>query len=278
MIDLSQGGDDMVFARVNEHTIRCALNENEVIQMGYDIKELFQNQEQANKFMKEIIARASEAGYPITDEYQEIQSMFLPNHQIILNITEVKPESQIDQFLQNFLNISDVVETIGRERLEQIMDMTGEEKTQAFEQCMEDMKKIGEASMEEGETSLDFEDMMSPSIQEKSEKTKEELQDSSQDQEDDLKKLILWFQTLEEAERFSQDSPLVVPAILYKVHQKYCMVVNVEGIDANQVTGFVFQALEYTTKVEEDKNFSACLQEHAEIIVKEDAIQILKNL
>lgn len=44
----------MMFFRVNDHMVSCAIEENEIKQMGYQLADLYKNRELVGQFMREV--------------------------------------------------------------------------------------------------------------------------------------------------------------------------------------------------------------------------------
>jgi len=257
-------GDDMTFNRIDEHTVRCILNEKEISQMGYDLTELFQKHDQAESFLKEIITRAKEAGFSMTQDYQTIQSMFLPDHQIILNISDISMEKPINEMIQNYLNAYDIVRRLGKKRLKGIMKLEGIEKIQAFHEFMSEIHINDEDQKETKEDKL----------------PKEEAKTINEVIPEELisKQYLLRFGKLDEVDQFSKQVSIVIPSKLYKDRNKYCLLMNIKSMEYDVIRGILLLAQEYSEEIKEDNNYSAYLEEHADVIIKENAISVLRNI
>lgn len=246
----------MLFTRINENIVRCAIQEDEISQMGYDLEELFKNQQMATDFMKEIITRAKDFGFSMNENFEAVQSAFFTNHQLVLNIIHINPEDRINSVIQNLLNAFETVEIIGKERLTEILQMAGDEKTQAFNECIAELEKVNQEIEENA------------SAQPENAEEKVCIQG----------KYLLSFLNLSQAERFCKEAAFAVPGTLYKDKNNYFMIVDLSGIEQDKADGFILQAREYSSNVTQDRNYSAYLEEHAEKLIKENPIEVLKNL
>lgn len=254
----------MTFSRINEHTLRCEIHENEISQMGYNLQELLQNQDLVTNFLKDIMEKANEAGYSMTDNYKAIQSTFLPDHQIVLNIMDINMEEPMNEMIMNYLNVYDTVNLIGKERLEEMLNLTGDEKIQAFSECMAEIHRRNEASA----------DTKDPDITQKETAPEPDLQDEKMPK----KKYLLWFRSLGDTEQFCKGASVLVPGRLYKDRTRYCMLIDLSDMEQEAAKFFLLTAKEFTSDIRADHNHVAYLDEHAEIIIKENPMDVLRRL
>jgi len=106
----------------------------------------------------------------------------------------------------------------------------------------------------------------------------EEVAESAADEaERSHKKYLLWFRNLSLAENFCKAS-VPVPGKLYRERTRYCLLADLSGLERNAAQGFVFRAQEFVEEIREDGLYTAFLDEHADVIIKENPIEVLKNL
>ncbi len=264
----------MTFNRINDHTVRCILHENEIGQMGYELSELFQQQDLAENFLRDIINKAREAGFSMP-EYQTIQSIFMPNHEIVLNITDMSVEKSIDDMIQNYLNVYEAVNLIGRERLLDMMNKKGLDKIRAFQECMAQVQNHMDESEETRETTeLQKEDLQEEDLREDEAGTIEEMI------QEELKagNYQLLFRNLNDAEQFSKLVGMQVPSKLYKDKRGYSMSIASTGMKQGEIRRFLFIASEFSQEIKEDNQYLAYLEERADVIIREKALEVLRNL
>lgn len=306
----------MMFYRVNEHMVSCAIGESEITQMGYHITELYKDKELAGRFMKEVYEKAREIGFEIGDHIQTVQVAVTQNHQFILNFIEVNPEEQINDTLQNLLDAAETVEFIGKDRLEEILSMTGDEKMDAFQECMLEIRKefyqdtpllegtdgepedgnlldgqSTEADMsgEEDSTSEEIsgsevmisgENISFDNTVKKTVEEKEE-QDKKEIQKRNRQAIYsLFFPELSKVEEFARKAVHTVPGRLYKDAGKgqYIMLVELGDLSQEKQGSFIFLAEGYTTKIIRGTQILTYLEEHGEVIIKSDPIAVLKEI
>ena len=254
----------MIFNRINEHTVSCVLHENEISKMGYNLNDLLQNQDLASSFLKDIMEKANEAGFSMNENYKAIQSTFLPNHQIILNIMELNLEEHLNELIQKSMDVYDVVNIIGKEHLAEILKMTGNEKVQAFQDNMADMQGKNEALSDTKEELIPRTEVDS---------NRPEPQDTM-----NVDKYLLWFQNLDDTEQFSKATTVSVPGKLFKSNRKYGMLINLGDMEPDLRKAFLLRAKEFTLDIQKDSINSSFLEEHAEVIIKKNAMDVLKKI
>ncbi|SCP98213.1 adaptor protein MecA [Anaerobium acetethylicum] len=91
------------------------------------------------------------------------------------------------------------------------------------------------------------------------------------------KKYLLWFRNLSLTENFCKTA-VPVPGKLYRERTRYCLLADLSGLERNAAQGFVFRAQEFVEEIREDSLYTAFLDEHADVIIKENPIEVLKNL
>ena len=239
----------MVFSNVDEHTIRCIMKEEELTAMGYDLETLIQGQDQEilQRFIQDITKMANDAGFNLTENHRAIQSMVLPGNHIVLNFSDALPEDQINHTIKNFLAIANVVEQVGKDSLIDLLNKTGPEKMAAFNRCMDILKK-GHAD--------------APA-------------DSGSEKPEDY---IIRFPDLDSVEKFCKAAPFSTPGRLYKKQTDYCLLLKNSPDNIDTVNRLLLLASEFSGIPQPDHHFSQNLEEHGDIIIAEDPIEILRKL
>ena len=272
----------MDFSRVNKYTVCCKFQEEDLAQMGYEWKTILKDRSIAQKFLQDVLNRARQAGYPIEGTSLTIQTVAMPNHQLELRITSVGVDDQINWMIETYLGISDSVDALGIDRLERILELTGEEKVQAFDACMADLKKMQEEQAEEeaGENDMaGLPDIMGDAMS--SGTTQDEVQTVYSDEGginiDQVDSVLLNFQNLDSVQRFCKVAPSV-PGKLYKDQNGYWLLSDLSQAEQSIYQVFAVDAYEYANNIEEGSLRSAYLNEQGNVIIKENAMEIMKNL
>ena len=252
---MDKGGDNMIFIKIDEHTIRCIMKQEELAKMGYDLESLLQEQDQEKiqNFLHEIMDKAKAAGVELTEEYRAVQSIVLPGQYLALNFSNINPSDQIDNLIANFLEVADAVEDAGRENLERILEKEGEEKVSAFNEFMERLKEFHSASQQEERQHHSVSEEMAENY-------------------------MLKFPDLNAVEKFCKAAAFNIPGRLYKDKKNYCMLLEGTPDNLDNLNLLLLQACEFADTVEPDHFYSQCLEEHGDIIIRENPIEVLKSL
>lgn len=232
----------MTFSRLNEQVIRCTIPINEVEQMGYEVQELFNNKERATSFVKEVVAEAGASGMLMKNGYQVVNQIGYDNNQVIMNIVDVSAEQQINYGIARLLSAYDIVRYLGRERVENILYLSNPEKEEEFNNCI---REINEA-LKGGRKNA--------------------------------AKYILKFSTLNQAEEFCANIESKGTGRLYKDKDNFYLYADLTDIEESWINSFLLMAEEYCDDITEADMQGAYLEEHAQIIIKENPIEVLKNL
>lgn len=275
----------MTFNRVSEHVLRCILHEDELIEMRYDLQELLHNQEIAVNFLNDIITKANENGFTMDDDSSKaMQVIKLPDHRIALNIIDVQLAGPINELLNNYLNIYETINSIGKERLIDILHMQGREKVEAFVDCMDEIKQMylesmqSEVSNNEIEEESVLDEMTDENKMTQYQQTIPDSQQGNQETKAKDYKLLFQFDDLNRIVRFCKEAALAVPGKLYKENEKYFLLSDFHDVEEERIKSFILSASEYSSRIQEDNIQSQFLEEHGEILITENPIETLKKL
>lgn len=275
----------MTFNRVSEHVLRCILHEDELIEMRYDLQELLHNQEIAVNFLNDIITKANENGFTMDDDSSKaMQVIKLPDHRIALNIIDVQLAGPINELLNNYLNIYETINSIGKERLIDILHMQGREKVEAFVDCMDEIKQMylesmqSEVSNNEIEEESVLDEMTDENKMTQYQQTIPDSQQGNQETKAKDYKLLFQFDDLNRIVRFCKEAALAVPGKLYKENEKYFLLSDFHDVEEERIKSFILSASEYSSRIQEDNIRSQFLEEHGEILITENPIETLKKL
>lgn len=248
----------MMFMKVNDHTVKCMIAEQEIVEMGFQIEELCKDQERASDFMKLIIEKGNQAGYEISENVTAVQATFLPNHQIVLCFTDDATEGIVDKTIENLLRAFGLVSSVGKEKLENISKLSGQEKKDAFDACMEEAASTGEISrLEEEEPDTEQKDGVEKVLQ--------------------PMRYLLEFSSMDMAEQFCKAAP-AVPGKLIKNDKKYFLVADLTEEEDKTKKSFLLLSSEYTLNPVKVHYQTDYLEEHGDVLIKNHAFEVLKTL
>jgi negative regulator of genetic competence, sporulation and motility len=251
----------MTFTKINDYTVQCVIAVKEIDQMGYALNELYTNKEAASKFMRNVMEKGEEAGFQLNHNLQEIQVVLLPDGQLVLSFTEVSPDYQVNQMIENAIEAYDAVESIGKEQLEEIKNLSGREKLLAFQDIMAKYKGMAEAFLSSDESDEEEKNLEKTDIENKVKN-----------------KFMFEFSDLSHLEKLCKAVTLKVPSHLYKDNKQYYLLTDFSGINQEKIASFMMQALDFAVKIENNELIQAHVEEHAKPMIENKAIEILKRI
>ncbi|MFA9377901.1 MAG: adaptor protein MecA [Lachnotalea sp.] len=251
----------MTFTKINDNTVQCAIAVKEIVKMGYVMQELYTNKEAAANFMRSIMEKGAEAGFQLNSNLQEIQVVLLPNEQLNLIFTEVDPGRQVNQMIENAIEVYEAVESIGKERMEAVLNMSGKEKLLAFQEIMETYKGMADAILQNKQVKEQDKNLIRPDVQ-----------------DIDKKKFMLEFTDLSHLEKWCKSITIKIPSHLYKDSNQYYLLADFTGMEQEKIDGFMVQALDFATKIEKNDLHIAFVEEHAKYMIENEAIEMLKKI
>lgn len=271
----------MLFVRVNEYTVRCIIEETEIDQMGYKIDELYSNQDMASNFMKNVLDKAKEAGFQLAGSFQSIQAALMPDHKLVLNFVDINPEEQINFTISNFLTAYEAVEIVGKERLTEILALSGESKTKAFQEAMIAYQNVINQTPEKRSKDLrenQFEENVQASLQDDKNNVSENIK--TQEQAKVLKdtRYVIRFNSFSDVSKFAKELSFQTNVSLYKEKDLYYLVADLEGLDEKAQNNLIFQAKEYAIDFQKNTIFETFLSEHGQLIINQARLDVLQKL
>ena len=148
--------DNMFFWKIDDETIRCLINKEEIGQMGFDLKELGEDNEQMEEFLNAVIADSKNyIEWNTENGVQNYIARALPSEQFLITISCTFQDVAIDRDLDQIKKMTTALrERISDDRIDSIYSMTGEEKEREFESLARDLHDVcmGNASESEKDT------------------------------------------------------------------------------------------------------------------------------
>lgn len=145
----------MLFWKIDDETIRCLINRDEISQMGYDLETLSEDHIQMDEFLDAIVRHSKNYLNWNTDNgIQTYAASPLPSDQFLLTISCTFADDMIDRDLDQIRKMTKAISgRITEDRIESIYNMTGEEKEEAFRDLARDLQQIcsGNPDGEEGD-------------------------------------------------------------------------------------------------------------------------------
>ena len=258
----------MFFWKIDDETIRCLINKEEIGQMGFDLKELGEDNEQMEEFLNAVIADSKNyIEWNTENGVQNYIARALPSEQFLITISCTFQDDTIDS----------------------IYSMTGEEKEREFESLARDLHDvcIGNTSESEKDTEEAAKNVQNTSSEvsyQQSAPTKPSgstMTDKEKKQQAvrphiPAQKLI--FDNFHNLMDFCSllNKYYFIPSSLYKKADKYILLVEFPvEMDNSQIITFMITAEEYGAECSNQRLEGYYLSEHAKLIIKDKAVETL---
>lgn len=224
----------MEIKRIGENKFRCALTQQEICDLGFDIDEIIENSETTQRFMREVLSLVEEQEHINIEEMSPmVKAELLQNHSMAITFGA---DSEIS--LKELMNtMSHIMSQIEPERFEE--------------------------------------------LREAAEKKNEKKQESSVEKDKEEPMICaLRFGTFQEMQNMSHVCfPDRLPkSSLYKIKEKYYLILNFAGFTKEEMRPFAFGAVEYDDGHYSDMAQIAHIMEQGTRIMKSEALEMLMQL
>lgn len=286
----------MFFWKIDDETIRCLINKEEIGQMGFDLKELSEDNEMMEEFLNAVIANSKNyINWNTENGVQNYIARALPSEQFLITISCTFQDVAIDRDLDQIKKMTTALkERISDDRINSIYSMTGDEKEREFESLARDLhdvcmgntdtektengketgKEAGtEEASETGSSEVGFKDVAPSKSSGKTE--------GSQTVRPHIPAQKLVFQNFPNLLDFCSllNKEYFIPSSLYKEGGKYILLVDFPlEMDNSQIITFMITAEEYGAECANQKLEGYYLSEHAKLIIKDQAVETLYRM
>ena len=268
--------DNMFFWKIDDETIRCLINKEEIGQMGFDLKELGEDNEQMEEFLNAVIADSKNyIEWNTENGVQNYIARALPSEQFLITISCTFQDVAIDRDLDQIKKMTTALrERISDDRIDSIYSMTGEEKEREFESLARDLHDVcmGNTSESEKDTEEAAKNVQNTSSEvsyQQSAPTKPSGSAMTDKEIFDNFHNLMDFCSLLNKDYF-------IPSSLYKKADKYILLVEFPvEMDNSQIITFMITAEEYGAECSNQRLEGYYLSEHAKLIIKEKAVETL---
>lgn len=263
--------DVMFFWKIDEETIRCLINKEEIGKMGFDVKALETDSEVLEEFLQAVVDSSKTYIEWNTDNgIQNYAARALPAEQFLFTISCTPRDEAIDQDLTQIRKmVTALKKRISEERIEQIFAMTGEEKEEAFESLARDLHDICTGNIGPEKESPEDKEVVAVNMASASE-------DGDAGTTMPPQKIV--FRAFQDLLNFCAllNESFYVPSALYKEREDYVLLVEFPaGFGNAQAISFLITAEEYGAQCANQKFDEPYLSEHATLLLKERAIEML---
>lgn len=109
----------MTFQKLDEHTVRCILSEEDMNEHGLKIEDFFTNKDKARSFLEDVVKQAQEeVGYETNGDTLAMQVMPLPKNGLSITFTE-RSENALQGMLEH---IRSAIEGIRNQEFDEVLD------------------------------------------------------------------------------------------------------------------------------------------------------------
>lgn len=228
----------MEFSRIGDHTIKCVISEDEIVNLGFTLDEIMSNGERTQEFMNHIFDLAEEK-YEMKFDIgvKTVRADFLPDHTLSLTFSEHQGTAMMEHLkdiVNGFLN------SIPQDKWDELKKSSsedkgrGEAKAQKAEEGDADVRVIALFTFQ----SLD---------------------------------ILTRFAALVSLEA-------IPPNMLYKYQNLYILIMDLSNCTEEEVLHLSILTDEYANDIEVGAERKAFLEEHGEPILRQNAIEQLKAL
>ena len=220
----------MEIERLGENKIRCALSEEEIREMGYNIDEIIGNTEVTQEFMRAVVELVEEQGnISMQNISPVVKAELLQDHSMAITFggdSEMSFKNLVD-------TVGQLMNQLAPEKLSEFRQMNKEEKQSAIDDFLEKYKAKHSQDAKKTET--------------------EDANGTEQKEDNEIFEtsvpFSLEFSSLDEMLRLIRLAPFtekMPTSSLYKFQQKYYLVMDLIHFSREELRPFAFTIVEYT--------------------------------
>ena len=240
----------MEIERLGENKIRCALSEEEIREMGYNIDEIIGNTEVTQEFMRAVVELVEEQGnISMQNISPVVKAELLQDHSMAITFggdSEMSFKNLVD-------TVGQLMNQLAPEKLSEFRQMNKEEKQSAIDDFLEKYKAKHSQDAKKTET--------------------EDANGTEQKEDNEIFETSVPF-SLE----FSSLDEMLRLIRLYKFQQKYYLVMDLIHFSREELRPFAFTIVEYNNCRYAEVGQIAFIKEHGKCIVENEALQTLMQL
>ena len=244
----------MDIKKINENQVRCAITEEEIAEMGFDINAVIANTEETQKFMRVLLEKIEEQEVIDIDRLSPmVRAELFPDH--TMNIIfgsggDINPKQMFDELVDMFEGWDKLKKLSSKDKKEADQKIAKEkEASEAVDNVLG--KEVNPFHKEGDETETGF---------------------------SDYTVLALECDTLDKVIYLSRLFAEVPMNELYKMEENYYLLMDLSFLSKEKFRPVAFAATEYGCRPIATEKALAHIREHGKCIIKEDAIGKLKQV
>lgn len=262
----------MEIKKLSENKIRCALTEQEIQSMGFEIDEILGDAETTQRFMKSVVEQIEEHEDFSFDHVSPIvKAELLSDHSMAITFG-----GDTEQSLRGLVDtVGQLMSQLSPEKLEEFQNLNREEKESVIDRCLSGKQK------EEQQT-------QTPQ-QEEADQPAQKQENPAEDQKQKLCEAVFENPTPFALECDSMEDVIElcknvhfaehIPASsLYRIGEKLYLVLDFIHFTKEEVRPLAFAIVEYNNRRFSSAAEIAFIEEHGTCIVENEALQTLMQL
>ncbi|MBE5887741.1 MAG: adaptor protein MecA [Lachnospiraceae bacterium] len=246
----------MEFSRDGQHTIRCVITEDEILELGFTIDEIVSNGARTQEFMNQIFDLAEQEFQTKFDMgIKTVRADILPDHTLSLTFSEHPGTEGMMEHLKDIVN--GLLSSIPQKKLEEAKSKMN----------LADMAGFGPNAQ---------------SVEKKKVDTEQKTEDADNTKVVEPIKIIALFafEELETVMRYAKQVKLDNLPFnqLYRFEDAYFLMMDMTGCEESEVRSLSALTDEYSADVFVGSEKRAFIYEHGKCILKERAIEQLREV
>ncbi|MBR5047625.1 MAG: adaptor protein MecA [Eubacterium sp.] len=271
----------MVYWKLDNQTIRCLINKEEISKMGFDLNAISTDAGIMTEFLEAIVSDSRNYIDWNTDNgVQNYIAKALPADQYLFTISCTYPEDMINQDLRQIRRMINALNAkIPIRRIDAVEKMSGEEKELAFAALAQDLKDVCNGKIDMScETYPEWSGEDGPGNNSDSGPAdgKEETGDGMI-----MPPQKITFHSMEELMEFCSvlDTGYSYPSSLLRLKDDYILLVEFDQLDdQTDIIRFLISAEEYGARCESSALSRYYVLEHGELLIPQDALRVLISM
>ena len=273
----------MYYWKLDEETIRCLINKNEIKNMGFDVQILLNDNEQMHSFLDAIVKNSENyIDWHTENGIQNYVARSLPADQYLITISCTLQDEAIDRDLDQIKRMTSALHAkISDERIAEVYALSGEEKEKAFEELSRDLHNVCMGKIDEESSDSDTLQKQSKDAESGMIDTEEAQPKDSALKTNTLPARKLTFRDFSDLLSFCGllEKRMFLPSRLYRNQEDYVLVVDLADCeDDSYAVAFMITAEEYGGVGSPLRYEEAYLSEHGQLIIEHDAIRVLNSM
>lgn len=274
----------MVYWKIDEQTIRCLINKDEIDKMGFDLNAISRDASTMASFLDAIVDDSHKyIEWDTENGVQNYAARALPADQYLITISCTFQEDAINQDLDRIREMFESLKKkVSEERIDHIQNMTGKEKEEAFASLSRDLHDVCTGRVTEennpGEEST-TEELSEVGTDDSSVQTKRK-EAAAKDNEVFPPQRIT-FDSMNSLLEFCSlfDEGFFYQSKLYRYNEEYSLFLEFDVSDDKvSIITFLITAEEFGAKCESRYLEEYYYMEHADLLIEENAVEILHSL